>query len=56
MLRVGDSGLAVVADTWWRAKTALDAVKIEWDTGNNGAVSSAGIAHPPDLLSSPPGR
>jgi isoquinoline 1-oxidoreductase beta subunit len=44
VLRVGDSGLAVVAQTWWQAKTALDTVKIEWDTGTNGAVSSAAIA------------
>jgi isoquinoline 1-oxidoreductase beta subunit len=39
---VGDSAVAVVADTWWRAKTALDALPIEWDNGPN-ANSSASI-------------
>ena len=41
VLRVGDSAVAVVADTWWRAKTALDALKIEWDEGPNAKASSA---------------
>jgi isoquinoline 1-oxidoreductase beta subunit len=44
VVRVGDSAVAVVADTWWRAKTALDAMPIEWDYGPNVAVSSASIA------------
>ncbi|MDQ6881694.1 MAG: molybdopterin-dependent oxidoreductase [Pseudomonadota bacterium] len=43
VVRVGDSAVAVVADTWWRAKTALDAMPIEWDNGPNAAVSSASI-------------
>ena len=33
-------GVAVVADTWWRAKTALDALPIEWDYGPNADVDS----------------
>ena len=33
VLQVGDTSVAVVADTWWRAKTALDALPIEWDLG-----------------------
>lgn len=41
---VGDSAVAVVADTWWRARSALDALPIEWDYGPNAAVSSASIA------------
>ncbi|HEY8565807.1 MAG TPA: xanthine dehydrogenase family protein molybdopterin-binding subunit [Beijerinckiaceae bacterium] len=41
---VGESAVAVVADTWWRAKTALDALPIEWDKGPNAGVSSATIA------------
>ena len=44
VVRVGDSGVAVIADTWWRAKSALDAMKIEWDEGPNAKVSSASIA------------
>ncbi len=40
---VGDYAVAVVADTWWRAKKAVDAVKIEWDEGPNGSVQQAGI-------------
>ena len=44
VVRVGDSAVAVVADTWWRAKTALDALPIEWDNGPNAKVSSADIA------------
>jgi isoquinoline 1-oxidoreductase beta subunit len=36
--------VAVIADTWWHAKTALDDLKIEWDTGEGGKVSSASIA------------
>lgn len=44
VLAVGDSAVAVVADTWWRAKTALDALPIEWDNGPNASNSSAGVA------------
>jgi isoquinoline 1-oxidoreductase beta subunit len=43
VLRVGDGAVAVVADTFWQAKTALDALPVEWDVGENGAVSSATI-------------
>ncbi|MBR0645488.1 xanthine dehydrogenase family protein molybdopterin-binding subunit [Plastoroseomonas hellenica] len=44
VLRVGDYAVAVVADTWWRAKTALDAVTITWDEGEHARASSAGFA------------
>jgi isoquinoline 1-oxidoreductase beta subunit len=44
VVRVGESAIAVVADTWWHAKTALDAVNIEWDGGDNAKVSSETIA------------
>ena len=44
VLPVGASAVAVVADTWWEAKTALDALPIVWDEGPNAQVSSATIA------------
>jgi len=44
VLKVGDSAVAVVADTWWRAKTALDALPIVWDEGPHANLSSADIA------------
>jgi len=44
VVKVGDSAVAVVADTWWQAKTALDALPIVWDEGPNATVSSATIA------------
>jgi isoquinoline 1-oxidoreductase beta subunit len=43
VLRVSDEAVAVVADTFWQAKTALDALPIVWDPGANGGVSSASI-------------
>jgi isoquinoline 1-oxidoreductase beta subunit len=44
VVRVNDSTVAVVADTWWHAKTALDALPIVWDEGENAKVTSASIA------------
>lgn len=41
---VDDSAVAVVADTWWHAKTALDALPVTWDEGPNAGLSSASIA------------
>jgi isoquinoline 1-oxidoreductase subunit beta len=40
----GDAAVAVIADTWWQAKTALEALPIVWDDGPNAKVSSASIA------------
>jgi isoquinoline 1-oxidoreductase beta subunit len=43
-VRVNDSAVAVVADTWWRAKTALAALPIVWNEGSNASQTSAKIA------------
>ena len=43
VVQVKDSAVAVVADTWWHAKKALDALPIIWDEGPNAAASSATI-------------
>ncbi|MCG6897843.1 MAG: molybdopterin-dependent oxidoreductase [Thiocapsa sp.] len=44
VVRVDDTAVAIVADTWWQAKNALDALPVDWDEGPNAGVSSASIA------------
>src|SRR5262249_38844454 len=44
VVRAGDTAVAVIADNFWHAKTALDALPIVWDEGENAKVSSASIA------------
>jgi isoquinoline 1-oxidoreductase beta subunit len=41
VLRVDDRSVAVVADTWWQANTALEALPIEWASGPGSDYSSA---------------
>jgi len=43
-VKVNDSAVAVVADTWWRAKSALEALPVVWDEGAGASESSAIIA------------
>ncbi|WP_184511561.1 xanthine dehydrogenase family protein molybdopterin-binding subunit [Tardiphaga robiniae] len=43
VVRVGESAVAVVADTWWHAKSALEAMPVVWDDGKNASVSSESI-------------
>jgi isoquinoline 1-oxidoreductase subunit beta len=43
-VRVNASTVAVVADTWWRAKTALDKLPVVWDEGTSSKVNTASIA------------
>ena len=44
VVSVEDNAVAVVADTWWQAKTALDALPIIWNKGPNADMSSASIS------------
>ena len=41
---VFDHAVAVVADTWWQAKTALDALPVRWNEGPNAGIDSRQIA------------
>ena len=42
-LRVSETTVAVVADTWWRAKKALEALPKVWDEGPNAKVQQTDI-------------
>mgnify|MGYP003337656728 FL=1 len=42
-LRVNETTVAVVADTWWRAKKALEALPKVWDEGPNAKVQQSDI-------------
>ncbi|MCV9963308.1 molybdopterin-dependent oxidoreductase [Pararhizobium sp. BT-229] len=44
VIQVGETAVAVVADRWWQARTAVEALPITWDEGPNTGVSSASIA------------
>lgn len=40
---VEDNAVAVVAETWWQAKKALDALPVTWDEGPHAGLDSAAI-------------
>jgi isoquinoline 1-oxidoreductase beta subunit len=44
VVQIDPTTVAVVAQTWWQAKTAMDALPIVWDEGPNKDVSSESIA------------
>jgi isoquinoline 1-oxidoreductase beta subunit len=44
VVQVGDSAVAVIADSFWHAKLAMDALPIVWEETANSKVSSASIA------------
>lgn len=41
VMQVGENAVAVVADTWWQANTALESIPIEWEPGEGSDYSSA---------------
>jgi isoquinoline 1-oxidoreductase beta subunit len=43
VVQVDDNAVAVVADTWWQARSALAALPVRWDEGEHKNVSSASI-------------
>ena len=43
VMAVGDSAVAVIADTWWHAKMALDALPIDYEFGPNAAVQDSTV-------------
>lgn len=40
-MQVGENAVAVVADTWWQANTALESLPIDWAPGEGSDYSSA---------------
>jgi isoquinoline 1-oxidoreductase subunit beta len=38
------TGVAVVADSWWQARKARDAVKVRWDPGPNASLNDGAIS------------
>jgi len=50
------SGVAVVADSWWRARKARDQLEIEWNPGPNAGLNDAKISQALRKGAAGPGR
>jgi isoquinoline 1-oxidoreductase subunit beta len=55
VVKTAAGGVVVVADSWWRARKARDALVIEWDAGPNAALDSATISQRLRKASARPG-
>jgi isoquinoline 1-oxidoreductase subunit beta len=44
-------GVAIVAESWWQAKTARETLRVQWDEGTTAAQSSEGFARQAEAFS-----